>query len=357
MSVQLDKNSKTYTVRWYEKNTITGESIRRAKRGFTTRREARDFEEEMSNIREFASFSQLADLYYASLKGYANEETINKKKSLINMYAEDLKPYNVRNIKKSDLLTWKNSVAALDRSVNVKNKIIQVVKAISKFGFDYYDYPNFAISLKAFPKTSDDVKDIAIISPEDFNLIIENIDNEVYKRCFIFLYNTGMRRGEAMALLKSDIQGKYASINKNIKNFKQGFKPLKNVSSKRTILLNDLAYEAIEPLLETKGDFIFGELECLSITTIKRYFDNALMKAGLPHYRIHDLRHSFISNAILNGIDIVTVSKYVGHSDIERTLNTYSHLLKDSESRMIERLNEMNKNISWSTSLSEKAQF
>ena len=84
-----------------------------------------------------------------------------------------------------------------------------------------------------------------------------------------------------------------------------------------------------ESLLKTEGKYLFGGLEPLCPTSITISFDNAIKKAELPHYRIHDLRHSFISNAILNGIDIVTVSKYAGHSNVEMTLNRYSHLLKD----------------------------
>lgn len=237
------------------------------------------------------------------------------------------------------MIDFKNEVYETQRSVSLKNKIIRLVKAISKFGYEYYDYPNFAVTLKAFPKSSNDIKEMNVISIDDFELIAQNVSNEVYKRFLIFLYHTGMRRGEAMALLKSDVRDKYVSVNKSIRRSKTSFKPLKNVYSKRNILLDDIAYESIKPLLDTEGEFLFGEYEALSASSIARHFNSALKKAGLPHYRIHDLRHSFISNAILNGIDIVTVSRYVGHSDIERTLNTYSHLLKDSEEKMIGQLN------------------
>ena len=88
---------------------------------------------------------------------------------------------------------------------------------------------------------------------------------------------------------------------------------------------------------------MFGGIECLKCTSMRRYLDQAAAAAELPHCRVHDFRHSFISNAILNGMDIVTVSKYVGHSNIEMTLNRYSHLLKDSEQKMIEKMNEIYK--------------
>ena len=339
MSVHLDKARKTYYVMWRE--TCDGNIIQKKKRGFATKKEARAFEEDLQNVKDSCSFAQLKDRYFESLKGYASDETIASRKRIAEQYCKSLMPMNVRNIKNQDMMEYKNYVYSLDRSLSHKNRIIQIVKAISKFGYEYYEFPNFGKVLKSFPKTSDDVKEMKIISPDDFEKIRENCSNEVYKRFYTFLYHTGMRRGEAMALQKSDIDGKHADLNKSMRRPNGGFRPLKTVSSKRSIILDDIAYDSIKPLLDTDGDFVFGEYEALSPTTITRIFDKACAKAGLAHYRIHDLRHSFISNAILNGIDIVTVSRYVGHSDIEMTLNKYSHLLKDSEQRMVDKLNEL----------------
>ena len=347
MSVQLDKKNKTYTVRWYETNKVTGERIQRAKRGFTTKKEARLFEEEIENIKDFASFSQIKDLYIDSLKGYALDETRKDKNSMANRYAADLMPLNVRHIKKTDIIAWRNKIADIDRSTTVKNKILQLVKSISRFGAEVYEYPDFAKFLKPFPKSSDDVREMMVLSPDDFNSLMEYVPYPIYKNFYTFLYHTGMRRGEAMALQKKSIITKdnkhYAKIEYGIEEHTNKLKTLKNPQSKRTILLDDIAYKMIEPLMELEGDFIFGGEAVIPPTNITRNFNKALEAAGFPHYRIHDLRHSFVSNAILNGIDIVTVSKYVGHSNIERTLNTYSHLFKDSEEKMIEKLNQIHR--------------
>ena len=341
MSVVKDKN--TYSVRWYETNHVSGETIRRCKRGFATKREARIFEERMRDIKDYASFAQLKKMYIDSLKGYANDETRKDKNSMAERYAADLMAFNVRDIKKSDVIEWRNKIADLDRSTVTKNKILQLVKAISRFGSDYYDYPDFAKFLKPFPKTSDDVKNIKVISIEDFDLAMSCESNEVYRRFYTFLYHTGLRRGECQALQKSSFFEKdgckYVKVEKSCDERNYGLKNLKNPQSKRTLLLDDVAADIVAPLMETDGDFVFGGECALKHTSITRHFNKALDAAGLDHYRIHDLRHSFISNAILNGVDIVTVSKYVGHKNIERTLNTYSHLLKDSEKRMISQIN------------------
>lgn len=48
--------------------------------------------------------------------------------------------------------------------------------------------------------------------------------------------------------------------------------------------------------------------------------------AGLKVIRIHDFRHSCASLLINNGANVTLVTKYLGHTKIEETLNTYTHL-------------------------------
>ena len=48
--------------------------------------------------------------------------------------------------------------------------------------------------------------------------------------------------------------------------------------------------------------------------------------AGLKVIRIHDFRHSCASLLINHGANVTLVAKYLGHTKIEETLNTYSHM-------------------------------
>lgn len=50
-----------------------------------------------------------------------------------------------------------------------------------------------------------------------------------------------------------------------------------------------------------------------------------LKRAGLEHIRLHDLRHTFATLALQNGVDIKTVSGMLGHYDAGFTLRTYTH--------------------------------
>ncbi|WP_449137271.1 tyrosine-type recombinase/integrase [Solobacterium moorei] len=58
---------------------------------------------------------------------------------------------------------------------------------------------------------------------------------------------------------------------------------------------------------------------------------------------IHGLRHSFATNAISNGCNIIAVSKHLGHSKIDITLNTYSHLLEQTDAEMLNIIEKLSK--------------
>ena len=51
-----------------------------------------------------------------------------------------------------------------------------------------------------------------------------------------------------------------------------------------------------------------------------------LARAGLPKVRFHDLRHTFATMALQNGVDVKTVSSMLGHYSAGFTLDTYAHV-------------------------------
>ena len=58
---------------------------------------------------------------------------------------------------------------------------------------------------------------------------------------------------------------------------------------------------------------------------LKRKTTKILKEAGLEHIRFHDLRHTFATLALQNGVDVKTVSAMLGHSSAGFTLATYTH--------------------------------
>ena len=63
-----------------------------------------------------------------------------------------------------------------------------------------------------------------------------------------------------------------------------------------------------------------------------------LKDAGLPHIRFHDLRHTFATLALQNGVDVKTVSSMLGHYDAGFTLRTYTHTTRQMQQKAAEKM-------------------
>jgi integrase len=60
-------------------------------------------------------------------------------------------------------------------------------------------------------------------------------------------------------------------------------------------------------------------------------FARVMESAGLPHVTLHTLRHTHASQLIAAGIDIITISRRLGHHSPTITLNVYGHLLTTAD--------------------------
>ena len=239
-------------------------------------------------------------------------------------------------------MEWRNSLSKKEISTSVKNFCIYAVRGVFKFYADVYDGNNPTGSLKKFKKTQTEVlTEMETWTPEEFKRFHDAVENPTYQAYFSFLYWTGVRRSEGLAVCYTDYDSKAKTIRiwHAIKNFPAGFIDLKNDSSIRTIKLDPVLLEEIQPLLDQCDEdhpFIFGGERSLPITNVQRAFNAGIKASGVKSIRIHDLRHSHASNLINAGANIVAVSKRLGHSTIEQTLKTYTHLLEKTDTQMMD---------------------
>jgi integrase len=66
---------------------------------------------------------------------------------------------------------------------------------------------------------------------------------------------------------------------------------------------------------------------------VVRVLHALLDSAKLPRVRFHDLRHSAAPLLVANGVQLVEVSKLLGHSDLRTTSNLYRHLVKETAAK------------------------
>jgi len=71
---------------------------------------------------------------------------------------------------------------------------------------------------------------------------------------------------------------------------------------------------------------------------VRQIFRRILLRAGLPHLRLHDLRHSHATLMLMSGVHPKVVQERQGHSGIAITLDTYSHVLLGLPEAAVRRL-------------------
>ena len=69
----------------------------------------------------------------------------------------------------------------------------------------------------------------------------------------------------------------------------------------------------------------------MSPDSVLHMLHRVLKRTGLPRIRFHDLRHTFATLALQNGVDVKTVSSMLGHYDAGFTLRTYTHATRQKQ--------------------------
>jgi integrase len=150
---------------------------------------------------------------------------------------------------------------------------------------------------------------------------MEEEPNKVAVGCLKILLLTGARRSEAQSMRWSalDLDARLWTISQT----KSG-KP-------HVVHLNDAAYAVLMAMPRTGSQFVFPHRYDLNkcLNNPRKAFDRCLEKAGLPHMRIHSLRHAYCSFAVAAGASLYQVQQLVGHRSVSTTTR-YSHLNNES---------------------------
>ena len=179
-------------------------------------------------------------------------------------------------------------------------------------------------------------KKMQIIPPEKIRDYLKAAEEWGVLPMFYLELSTGLRRGELVALLWSDLnlQTKTLTVSKSVSRGKGELvvtEP-KTENSVREIYLSD---EAIRLLVEDRKNHPFSPYMFPSPKTggmygpdcVGRIHKKLLEKAGIEeHVRFHDLRHTFSTLAIQSGIDPKTVAEILGHASAEFSLDVYTHV-------------------------------
>jgi integrase len=182
-----------------------------------------------------------------------------------------------------------------------------------------------------------DQAEMRIITPAEFVDIIAKFPAH-YQPLARFLYGTGCRWGEAVALQVQDVNLPNVRIRRALKwspDNKRVVGTTKTKKSNRTVVVGDVMLDDLRAACEGKAgdELVFTAHRggpVLHRTFWSRYWLPAVQHLR-PRPRIHDLRHSHASVLLGAGVPIHVVQARLGHESIKTTVDTYSSLLPDAQ--------------------------
>lgn len=173
-------------------------------------------------------------------------------------------------------------------------------------------------------------------------------DDNAMNPALIVAAELGLRRGELCALRWRDYDpAGYLHVNSTVKRLRASdpdcksktclvINEVKTDSSRRELVLSPFLHKLVALQAEKyrvefgepgEDDFIFFNTAggITDPDNLSHYFSDVLAGLGLPHVKLHALRHTFASRAVELGVDIETISGILGHSDVTTTAHYYLH--------------------------------
>lgn len=196
--------------------------------------------------------------------------------------------------------------------------------------------------------TQKEDENINPFNSKEIHKILSNITGNLYYVIF-FMVHTGIRPGELIALTWDDIDyaKKRITVEKTTVNGKVG--DVKTQSSVRYIDMLPQLENMLKELEKETGNYTnlfisHFKKPFYSHDIINLRFKELLKKINIKERSLYNLRHTFASQMISNvnnGIDILWVSKMLGHKDLSITLQVYAKYIKEDDETRFKKIDKI----------------
>lgn len=266
------------------------------------------------------------------------------------MAVQKLKPFDLEKwhdtLKASGRKDGKGGVSA--RTIGHAHRIL--AKALAEAARNDLVSRNVA-ALEGAPKV--EAEEIQILGAEQIKKLLASLRGRPPYAAIVTALFTGLRRGELLALRWAalDLDGKTLAVDEALELTKAGvaFKVPKTKAGTRDISLPDLVVDALREhrraALEQRIALGLGKLpdDALIFPALDggprcpRDFSKAWARIaeaeGFPEVTLHALRHTHASQLIAAGLDVVTISRRMGHASPNVTLAVYAHLFRHRDDK------------------------
>lgn len=312
-------------------------------------------------------FSVVAADYFKYMYQSRKESTIYSyeyafKKNIMPYFSD----FYINNIDVKNINFWKKELEKKGYKLAYLNKLYVILKEIFDYAVKNYNLETNKVQLCGrFERVNDEVirddEKLRYITYDEFNKFISYIDDIVWKTFFIFLYYTGMRKGEVQALNWNDIDFEINEIivNKTLSvKTKESYKitSTKNYINRKIKMSRTLREQLVKYKKHCKSFtdfkeswFVFGCTRFMPQTTIDNKKHYYFKLSGIREITIHEFRHSHVSLLINEYVKsgqtdtakfFLMLSNRMGHS-IKVMQETYMHLFPTIQNEIVDLLDNL----------------
>lgn len=339
----------------------TKKPIRTTRRGFRTQREARlaiaDLElnglsKPESEPQMIHTYEQIYNLWYEEYKTTVKASTLLKTERVFknhilpafgNKPIQDIKPMDAQN----QMNIWHKKLVRASMVMNYAGLVFDYAIRMQLINMN----PTKVIKKPVRKESVREDKDMNFYDKDELKKFMAALENNNNFRAFVYfrlLAFTGMRKGESLALKWSDIdlEKQTLYINKAVSRSATGLyiQTPKTPSSIRRISIDDKTVSILQEYKKESPDGLVFQSEdggILSPAKPRKWYLTAMknLPDDFKQISIHGFRHTHASLLFEAGASIKDVQSRLGHSDIQTTMDVYTHVSKTAKEQLANRFN------------------
>ena len=290
------------------------------------------------------TFGAYTDSWLEIYKKGVAPKAYQKYEWILSRKIPELRPLRLREVERMDV---QDAINAADGHPDTQRMILLTVKAVLESAVeDGLIYKNVARKMKQKPHNAREKRPLTELEKK----ALRTADFTEMERAFVtILYSFGLRSGEALGLMKSDINFRDRTISvRRTVDFSSGIsqtKIPKSAAGVRTVEGPESAFKALKPFVENLSTpYLFtgrnGSL--ISHASYKRFWSGIYRKINditrcedMEPMKLtpHIFRHNYATELFYAGISVKEAQRLLGHSSITVTLEIYTHLTPREETR------------------------
>ena len=318
----------------------------KSKQGFKTKAEAQEHMlrtlkelEKLVNsecISEEITLKEFYNEYLKHMKIHCEDSSISNLEVAYKKF--NLKDKPIRKVRKIDAQKGVDNLIDEGLKKSTVNLYIKNMKALFNSAINDYNIISYnPFNNLKLPNEKVETNKRAL-NDEEVKAVLTDFKDSKYYLVILLSLKCGMRLGEILGLTWDNVDLKENKIHvvqqyKKI-NGKYQIGTLKSKNSNRII---PISKDVVLALKEVKIRYTDNRIINFNNNTISTHLNKELKKYNIT---IHELRHTYATTLIKNGLDFKTVAKLLGH-DVEQTMKTYSHVTNDMMDRAINIINSV----------------